>query len=364
MKDHQHNSPGLHHLFQGPSTDQRTFEQLVRETVRQLHSELRYKDFFNGFTEDSVHDFIAEYAVLRSWYTVNGSSIKAKSERSLFRFRDMALNCFWEIQQKKLFNIHAEWRAGLITLPGVAVSSEITMWEKNISACPYIEPVSQAEFNLYLSYLHSGTYAEKNWALGWQDYDTYRHCENELLPSWYRFFDQATGTDYLLMLADKKGPEEMKALAEGRKYHTPEPSEAQTASRKPELAFNYESLHYFISHYEPGKLLECFLAAEPNPGERERDAALQSALRILQSAQGAVALPEAADWKEAVIRGAADYKAMMIVKELRQVYDEYLFRLASGIAPSSTHDDHDAFQELRAHAEMTRQIVTGHRKQP
>jgi hypothetical protein len=354
MKDQSKKGTPPDHISNGKLPAHPTFEKLVKETISQLYAEHRYRDFFSGFTEDSVHDFIAEYAVLRSWYTVNGPNLRARKEREAFRFQDLAIHGLWEIQQKKLFNLQAEWRAGLIRIPGVAVSAEISMWEKSISTCPYIEPVTHAEFNLYLNYLASGTYSDKSWVFGWQDYDSFRNCGHELIPAWYRHYDAANGTGYLLVLPDKQGLLEQRALRAFQNAFKTGPHQPANNSNKPELSFNYESLHFFIKNFETPRLLDCFLSNEQRPEETERDAELHAALRVLQSAEGAVALPESADWRESVIRGAADYKALHVARAMRQIYDDYLFRLASGIAPLSPHDDAESFAELKAMAELTR----------
>jgi hypothetical protein len=357
MKDHSKKGSLPEHIGTGKMPAHPAFEKLVKETNSQLYAEHRYRDFFSGFTEDSVHDFIAEYAVLRSWYTVNGPNLRARKEREAFRFQDLAIHGLWEIQQKKLFNLQAEWRAGLISIPGVAVSAEIAMWEKSISTCPFIEPVTQAECNLYLDYLASGTFSDKSWVFGWQDYDSFRNCGPELMPAWYNHYDKANGTGYLLVLPDKQGVIEQNALRTFQAAFKTGPHHPADNNSKPELSFNYESLHFFIRNFETPRLLDCFLSNEQRPEETERDAELHAALRVLQSAEGSVALPESADWRESVIRGAADYKALHVARSLRHMYNDYLFRLSTGIAPASPHDDPASFAGLKAMAELMRHQV-------
>jgi len=347
----QHSHRSQHSLKDAP---QRPFENLVQETVQQLYSDEKYKNYFDSFTEASVHDFIAEYAVLKAWYTLNNGQIKARKERELFRFRDLATQGLWEIQQKKLFNLTAEWRSQLITLPGVVVSEELSMWELAISKCPYIEPVSQSEFNLYLSYLSSGTYNHKTWAYNWQDYDAYRTCDREILPAWYRYYDKATGTGYLLTLQDKQGELSAAAAMALQQQEGSKPADVQEDSKKPELPYTYESLHFFISTFESTNLLDCFMASEPRPDNNSKDAALQSALRILQSAEYPVPLAAADNWKEGVINAANQYMSERISVALRQVYDDYLFRLSNGIAPVCPDDDNEAFESAQAYTALAR----------
>ncbi|HEX5000892.1 MAG TPA: hypothetical protein VFW78_00205 [Bacteroidia bacterium] len=350
------NNPHQPHRNQHSLKDapKRPFENLVQETVQQLYSDERYRNYFESFTESSVHDFIAEYAVLKAWYTLNNGQIKARIERELFRFRDLATQGLWEIQQKKLFNLTAEWRAQLITLPGVVVSEELSMWEFAISKCPYLEPVSQSEFNLYLSYLSSGSYNHKTWAYNWQDYDAYRTCDPDNLPAWYHYFDKVTGTGYLLTMQDKQGELSRAAAAAFLQQEGSKPVKLPEDSKKPELPYTYESLHFFISTFESPNLLDCFMASEPKPDNNSKDASLQAAIRILQSAEQVVPVSASDNWKEGIIQAANRYMSERISVALRQVYDDYLFRLSKGIAPVCPDEDTEAFDSARAHAALAR----------
>ncbi len=329
------------------------FESLVREIISELYSNARYWDFFKSFNEESVHDFITEFASRKAWYILNGERAVINKTKEGLCFREMAERCFWEIQQKKLFNLQAEWRAGVIELNGIESTRDFLCWEHAIAACPMLAPVKKHELELYKSYLLSGEYREKSWLYAWQDYDTYKNTvsEYDTVPAWYKFFDQKAGTSYLMLLPDKKGEQEtrlIKALKE-----TGEDSNYEDSSFShefpgdlPELSMNYQSLDFFIRTFEGKNILRYFEAIEPTPQDSIAEAELQDALRILSKVNEPVKLPEASDWKQAVIEGARNYKMKQIISNLDGIYEEYLFRLENGISPREVSDRFEYEEQL------------------
>ncbi len=339
------------------------YAEIVKATITELYGNARYWEFFKTFNESSVHDFITEYASRKAYYLVNGNRLIHKNEKEQYRFREMAENCLWEIQQKKLFNLQAEWRAGLAEPQGITVTRDFFCWEKAIRKCTIISPITADEINLYLDYLESGLYNEKAWFYHWQDYETIKHSPDgrEAIPAWYRYYDSKMGTDYLMMLPDKKGAEEKKYISLWRQFNGKQnDADLQEAllydGTGPELHLNYETLDFFITTFENKNLLNYFRVAEKKPGEFREEEKLQDALRILQRAEKNVPLPPAADWKEAVIKGANNYKISQIFTNLPIVYDEYLFRIQSGIAFAETQDD-SVFQEYVALTDLYRQQI-------
>ena len=339
------------------------YAEIVKATITELYGNSRYWEFFKTFNEVSVHDFITDYASRKAYYLINGNRLIHKNEREQFRFREMAEHCLWEIQQKKLFNLQAEWRAGLVEPEGIFTTRDFFCWEKVIRKCTLITPISGEEVNLYLDYLESGQYREKAWFYHWQDYESIRHTPDggEAIPAWYRFYDSKMGTDYLMMLPDKKGTEEKIYISRWKQFNGKiSDGDLQESMMYdgpgPDLQMNYETLDFFISTFESKNMLNYFRAAEKKPGDLRDEEKLQDALRILQRAEKNIALPPAADWKEAVIKGANDYKISQIFANLPIVYDEYLFRINSGIAFTETSED-AVYREYLAYSEQYKHQV-------
>ena len=329
------------------------FESLVREIISELYSNARYWDFFRSFNEESVHDFIAEYASRKAWYLLNGERAAINKTKEGLRFREMAERCFWEIQQKKLFNLQAEWRAGIIELNGIETTRDFLCWEHAIAACPFLTPVKKQELEMYKSYLQSGQYREKSWLYGWQDYDAYKNniSDHDSIPSWYQFYDQKAGTGYLMLLPDKKGEQEMQYIRSLKEHGHDESCRHDSFGNPipgdlPELSLNHQSLNFFIRTFEGKNMLRYFEAIEPTPQDSVAEAELQDALRILSKVKEPIKLPEADDWKQSVIEGARRYKTSQIIANLEGVYEEYLLRLENGIAPRELSDRFEYEEQL------------------
>ena len=124
----------------------------------------------------------------------------------------------------------------------------------------------------------------------------------------------------------------------------------------PALHLNYETLDFFIRTFENKNLLNYFQAAEKKPKDVSDEVLLQDALRLLQKAETNVVLPEADDWRQSIILGAAQYKTGQIFANLPVVFDEYLFRIHSGISFPEP-DDMNLYQEYLAFTALYRQQV-------
>jgi hypothetical protein len=217
-----------------------------------------------------------------------------------------------------------------------------------------------------MDYLVSGTYAEKSPVYGWQDYDSYRNASDnpELLPAWYRFFDSQKGTGYLLILPDKRGNDEKKYLnaLKGKPGNELMRQDNKFfGGKEPDLYVNFETLDFFIRTFESRHILECFLASEQKPEDSAKEAELQQAIRILRKAEGKVRIPLTDDWKDSLIKGAHAYKTLMILEQLPGVYEEYKFRIKSGIA-FPENNDMAILDEYIAHINVYRQQVEQGRK--
>ncbi len=338
------------------------YEEIVKDTIKELYSNARYWEFFKTFNEESVHDFITEYASKKAYYIVNGNLLLSRKEREQFLFRDLAENCLWEIQQKKLFNMQAEWRAGLIEQTGIEVTRDFYCFEKSIRQCHFLPVVTSGELSMYMDYLESGAYNEKTWYYHWQDYDSIKNAGDckDVIPAWYRYYDSKMGTDYLMLLPDKRGEEEKKYLEAWKQHHgnnnVLNGDDEMFPSTGPDLYLNYETLDFFIKTFENRNLLNYFQAAEKKPEIISDEALLQDSLRLLQKAEINVQLPQAGDWKQAIIKGASQFKTSQILANLPLVFDDYLFRIKSGISFQEA-DDNAIYQEYMAFTSLYRDQV-------
>ncbi len=338
------------------------FQEIVKETIGELYSNPRFWDFFKSFNEDSVHDFIIEYASKKAWYLVNGERILSGRDSEHFRFRDIAYLCLWEIQQKKLFNMQSEWRAGLIEIEEIKTTRDFLYWERAIARCPFLEPINAGEVELYKSYLNSDSYCEKNWFYNWQDYDIFRSegSAEQIVPAWYRYYDEKIGTGYLSLLPDKKGLDEKEcfnAWCESFGFDDGDIEDDKQSRPLPNLHLNFETLNFFIQTFESRQVYKYFEAAECPPDHVRGDKELDDAIKILKHAPHHTSLPQVGNWREAIIQAATQIKKEYIISNLSLAWDDYLFRLQSGIAFDESESDH-SFQEYYESAMVYRQRIS------
>jgi hypothetical protein len=318
------------------------YQDIIKETIDELYANPRYWDFFQMFSEESVHDFIVEYATKKAWVLVNGDRMVTKGNNEDLIYHETAWNCLWEIQQLKLFRLQTAWRAGMTELQGIEVTRDFLCWEKNISCCPYIEPISMTELNHYMDYVRSDMFEMKNWLYDWQDYDIFKNKGNghDLSPAWYRFNKGFSGMDHLELLPDIKGQEEKAYLEIWKRHYKKQldPTDLPSGRTLPDLYMNYETLDFFIKTFESKRLIHCFEAVESKPEAIGKETELQDALRVLNRSTERIELPHANDWKESVIMGARNHRRKKILAHLPAVFENYLFRVSQGIGFEGQHD--------------------------
>jgi hypothetical protein len=238
-----------------------------QEILKDLKKNPKYKKFFAPYNKQTVEMFINSYADSKWRYLKFGEMYLKREDKETSRYKYRAEQCFWQIQQKKLFNLQCLWRAEKIQLPGLFLCHEFDYWEKAIKTCPYIDKVSEDDFNLYLEYLNSDyyTYGNDDEYCDWQGVYIYKNCNDdewfEDLPSWYRFYDDRKGSSELMKLPDKRGEKEskyMKIAATNRmeiyKKEHPEYKDPVNDPR-PMISYGGETLIEFIKNFDDPILL-------------------------------------------------------------------------------------------------------------
>ncbi len=311
-------------------------DRLYRRIREELYCNSRYDRFFSHFEEQSVHDFIAYYAGRKADYLLNGEKHLREAESAQLYFRHLAEKYFWEIQQKKLFDLQCRWRAGEAELPGIEVTRDFLVEEFNICSSSHVAPVTPAELHIYTDYLQSDMYTPESHHDRWQDYDYFStawRAGESAFPKWYVFYDEAIGRADLFSLPDLKGDKERRYLShatqnDGRE--TPEIENLPAPIERPELKPDFRTMEFFVSTFEDKTLSRYFVAMENDSrdGERKR---LEEALHILQLSDSPVAVPESSDWRRAIIAAADAFRRESLVTSMKEVYAEYRLRLEAGL---------------------------------
>lgn len=206
--------------------------RLIEDTDNWLRTDPAIQEWLKQCYDDGSL-FISSYTRERTaWLDLGASWLKMERHAEV-RLLDEAYERLWQIQQKKLFNLHCQWRAGQIDVPGIAVEADFDDWNYDIKECQLIPPVSDDELDLYLAYLASDHCTDVGIGRGdfsghnWQKYDGFRRWlraeetgeDDEFggffgvisgmvcpYPAWYAYYDQYRGTGFCVSMPDVRGP--------------------------------------------------------------------------------------------------------------------------------------------------------------
>lgn len=358
-------------------------EEIKAELIRnQTEDELRnnpvIQQYFSKFDKNSVDGFIRNYAVKKSVYVTQGPVIINSREQQELKFKVLAEEALWSIQQKKLFNLQCQWRAEQIKLKGIEHSAQFFLLSANIQHCPYITPISRVELDLYINYLESGNVGNLYWLDSWQDYESFksdhlhfidaddsdRNMMATRIPAWYSFYDYHMGTDILMTLPDTRGEKEKKYRSLARKHQSQE-IKKQNLTRKHDRRpfinpFDNNVIENFINEFEDKKLFKYFKAVEGFNNKLEANIDVEEAINTLKQACEAISLNSSEDWREAIIESAKNFELKQIASILPVVFQEYHFRRESGINYSLSEIDKKKTESAFQLCETTRkQILLG-----
>lgn len=323
---------------------EKNFGQLVAEIRTDLKNNEKYKPFFDRYNSRSIDSFIDSYAFKKASYLTYGQWYIEREHEEVLKYRLIAEERLWEIQQKKLFNLQCMWRAEMIRLPEIESTYDFEYWEHTIESCSFISPITEEEFRLYREYVLSGHYDGWEWHMGnWQNYPAFKGDHNneddaEEIPAWYQYYDDRMGTGSHLLLPDIRGEKEkfyVEIFQEDYKRRAVQNEKASANlnnDRRPYVsAYDRNVLEGFMSEFESAKLFDYYLAYEKNI-ERSSDDDLELAIETLQEAEEEIPIEAHRSWRTAILNAAKKYEQKRVADALETVYRDYLSRLRLGIA--------------------------------
>lgn len=377
-------------------------EEIFKATLEYLHTNKKVQKYLQQFQPENLERTLESYAWQKARWLVQKDYDEYWNDWALLQDKNKAEECLGNIQQKKLFDKQCEWRAEIFTHPAIEVTADFKYWEYNVLNCPFIDPITTEDIELYIEFLN--TYFGENLAfLGhWQDYDTYctdritvvgqmhKHQEEDdddeseddenmeedydededevedeneigkLMPPWYLFWEERRGAGNYRMLTDIRKPKE---LVYSRLAHEEEQEiarkkfEANPPDKRKSLSlWQKQDLIPFIEEYEdPSQKDEILKAYEVNQriwwNKEEEDAMywVKEAWDDLRDCWEAFPIaPDITDWKAALIQTAKNWQHHKLIRLIPIVYDEYLFRMETGIEQPYEHKqatDYRAFAD-------------------
>jgi len=367
-----------------PPHIQEKFEEEIRvELIRQqteedLRTNASYQEFFGQFNQNSVESFIRNYARRKAMYLTRGPIYLDQQEKGGLKYKMFAEEALWAIQQKKLFNLQCQWRAELIKLKGVEHSTQFLSFAVNIQHCAFISPVSRAETELYNRFLRSG-YAKNIYGFdNWQDYEAFKteynscftsgldNCDDEHMPSWYRFYDEHMGTSNLLELPDIRGEKENRYRSISRQKQLKnlrDQGVTKIVDNRPYISiFDTDLVNNFVKKFEDKTTIKYSRAVEEFHLQMDGHMELDEALETLLTSGVTVSIKANQDWKEGIIDAARQFEMDQIASTIPSVHQEYAFRMENGINfPKSLADKKKEEYAFQLCESARQQILDGRR---
>ena len=359
MESENENKPPLNE-YQQKEVD-RIVQQATneKEIENELRTHPRFVNYFEGYTPISVDHFIKSYKWLKSFITQHGPQWLERQENESLQWINSAQDHLGYIQQKKLFDAQCLWRAEQIEIPEIEICYDFQMWEKNVLNCPFIEPITEEDIDLYSRYLQQDNVDfSQGWFEEWQDYDGIKeayHSEdaNRNFPEWYDFHISNKGGSHLLSLPDTRGEKEefyMNLLREKNRAETnaKQAEWDKTRDKRPSLksTFDKEFMQYFISTFESKELLS-YYHAYLNQKQGDEEEEFIEIIAMLLKEKETIPMQAHYDWREALRRTHAAYKAKKIAEHLPQAFEEYQLQQSLQIQSESDIESFNGFQSVR-----------------
>jgi hypothetical protein len=307
-------------------------DELKRQYIEELHTRSCYRDFFEHYSDESVHAFIREYAARKAYYAIHGDKKAEEQSEAELKFRHQAEKYFAEIQQKKLFDLQCLWRTGKLKLDGIGSTADFAPLEFCIFSVPFLKPVTEHELNLYLDFLSTEETVHCH-DYRWQDYDSFKMAfesgQWDRIPEWYRFYDKALGAESLLQGEDLMSRKETEWWNCKTKRVESLPYSEEPV--KPDLEFNYNSLEFFVYTFEDRRIIRQFMAAERFHPDIDNNRMLQEAWNMLCEADENICIQQTGNWKTAIIETANQYRKQKTAECMKDLFREYQLRLKAGI---------------------------------
>src|ERR1017187_5739721 len=317
-------------------------DKLKQEILTDLKKNPKYKEYFSAFNKDTVNMFIKHFADAKWRYLKYGEMYLKKEDEETSRYKFRAEQYFWQIQQKKLFDKQCLWRAEKIQIPGLELSNEFGYWEDAIKTCPFIDPVTEDEFNLFMEFVNSDDFQFDNdyEYCSWQAHFIIADADedDEEMPDYYKFHNEKTGAGELLKLHDIRGAKEKKYMnfSSVQRMETYKKEHPENVENKPDprpmMPFGEDELIEFVKKYDDPILLKYHALIDRGEVDDGGHYGLNKALEDLKNAEIPIPVAEGDSWQETIINSMAQHELRMLNKALPIVYDEYLFRVQNNIA--------------------------------
>ncbi len=358
--------------------------RVVQATITDLRTNPKFKEFFSQYHPDSIGPFIQFIARNKGSLFESGNSLDNLQERRIMDPHLRARLGLNEILQKKLFIKHCLWRAEKLIIPGVDICHDFTYWGQNVAKCPFLDPITAEDVDLYTQYILSDDFElEYDSPFAYQQYEYFKNeyqneDEGSSMPEWYQFYDIRKGTSSLLILPDIRGKKEKKYLdaANALEMKTQKEAEIAAGSPPPIKRMDYYNIMYNVvecvfenedddlirgfkqtNFFYEGKYDEDGELIEEDEYDDEPDGEAMDALSKLEYIPFKVPVKAHYDWKQGLVQALYKYETRQVADAMKVVYEDYLMRRELGMEPDNLLEFEDREEQWKKNNDLHRERI-------
>ncbi len=320
-------------------------DELFRKFVHELKTEDRYQNYLKQFSDHSVESFINSYASSKATWHHSGDDNLQTIQYFKDKWLEYAIECIGFILNKKLFDLQCAWRSEKIKIEGVNFFYLFALWEHDVFRCPFVEPVTTEEIELFTQFLKESPIEQPYWTFcEGQEYENikayYTHgTRTRQLEgyegSWYDFHSREMGTDlFLITQPDLRGPKEdfyTKLVRNEEKLKEIQSIKSSPSSNSlPRInILDEEFLERFVKQFDTKESYRLYMEEKTwySSSREEKNVKINDALDLLYMAKRLVPIEQNDDWRDGIKCATERYTREMIIEALpdaMRAYQEYL----------------------------------------
>jgi hypothetical protein len=339
-------------------------EKTRQQTIERLESDPAILKFFEQFNKYSIESFITSYANLKKLYMEYGDQFGEYAERQNISYLEEAKECLRIIQLKKLFDMRCLWGAYKADLPGMETSWDFLYWSDNVMNAPFLSPITNAEFELFLQFAPTGDFEySHNYWLDFQGKRSGNTGDDEaVLPEWFYFHNTHTNASQYFALPDLRGEKEMfyrklwmkeRDAETERKYASGELKRPEPMDKRPYLSgYKFDEAEQFVKMFEDEAARKKFYgytsysdhlsrSTDENDNNDYLNERAEEIMGKICSLREKIPVEANADIRVAIMDAWDKYKRQQIIYSLRPAYEDYFFRIQNNISfPEGVNAEH------------------------
>ena len=313
-------------------------QKLYDETIAWLQTDPAIQQELQQYNQRLIKTFMESYAKHKVHLVKLKATCESNAEAKEQEWLENAYECLQQIQQKKLFDLQCKWRAELISIPEITISTEFDYWGNNVMNCPFLDPISKQDLACYKRYLTTLDH-QYDFYGDWQGYHEIKEVylsqkpeDYDPIPDWYEFHNGETGNGSLLLLPDLRGEKEelyrRVYFDEENKKLTEEEWELRN---KPILIGLDRDFRKIAEPYDKDMLtlLNMEGVYEEQAGAWRNEKATELIYMLLDAGMWPIVTSH--DWLDGLEKCYAKYKSHMLITYMDTAYAQYKMQQKMGL---------------------------------